>query len=360
MSSFRSLPWSRLLLAVVGVWMVVGIAKHIAGGPADAVRITDIAQARADVTPKPNTAEQRLPGRVGGNGIVEPKAPETQLAVAVPGVITVVAVQEGDVVAAGDVLLELDSTVERAALAATEADVAASLADLRRLTKGSRQEEIDGALADAEGSRARAELSKSTLQRVEQLATTGSIAADDVDRARAQQKADEQSLALAEAKKRQTLAGFRSEDILAARARLQAAQARRDQQSATVARLQVRAPIAGTVLEVKQRVGEYASPTQSVLVLADTSELRVRVDIEERDIARVRVGAKGEVSVEALADKKFSATVVAIGQRMGRKNLRTDDPAERIDTKILEVVLRLDAPVGLVVGQRAKAFVETE
>jgi HlyD family secretion protein len=358
MTSLRSLPWSRLLLAVIGVWMMVGIVQHVRGGPADAVRITDIDKARAEVTPKPNTAEDRPVGRVGGNGIVEPKAPETQLAVAVPGVIAVVRVQEGDVVAAGDLLMELDSSVERAALAAAEADASASLADLRRLTKGSRQEEIDASLADAEGSRARADLSTATLKRVEQLSTTGSVAADELDRARSQQKADQQSLALAEAKKRQTLAGFRSEDVLAARARFQAAEARRDQQRAAVARLQVRAPIAGTILEVKQRVGEYASPTQAVLVLGDTSEVRVRVDIEERDIARVKTGAKAEVSVDALPGKTFSATVVAVGQRMGRKNLRTDDPAERIDTKILEVVVRVDAPTGLVVGQRAMAFVD--
>ena len=42
---------------------------------------------------------------------------------------------------------------------------------------------------------------------------------------------------------------------------------------------------------------------------------------------------------------------------MGRKNVRSDDPTERNDTKVLEVVLVLDAPEGLVIGQRVMAFV---
>jgi HlyD family secretion protein len=43
---------------------------------------------------------------------------------------------------------------------------------------------------------------------------------------------------------------------------------------------------------------------------------------------------------------------------MGRKNIRTDDPTERIDTKILEVVIALDPAEGLVPGLRVTSFVE--
>jgi HlyD family secretion protein len=43
---------------------------------------------------------------------------------------------------------------------------------------------------------------------------------------------------------------------------------------------------------------------------------------------------------------------------MGRKNVRTDDPVERIDTKILEVVLELDDAQTLVPGQRVMSYVQ--
>jgi hypothetical protein len=45
---------------------------------------------------------------------------------------------------------------------------------------------------------------------------------------------------------------------------------------------------------------------------------------------------------------------------MGRKNIRTDDPTERIDTKILEVVLELDESKDLVPGMRVVAYIEAK
>ena len=47
-----------------------------------------------------------------------------------------------------------------------------------------------------------------------------------------------------------------------------------------------------------------------------------------------------------------------IGRRMGRKNVRTDDPVERLDVKILEVVMQLDQPDGLVPGIRVTGYIE--
>jgi HlyD family secretion protein len=82
------------------------------------------------------------------------------------------------------------------------------------------------------------------------------------------------------------------------------------------------------------------------------------MDVDERDIGRVELGATAIVRAIAFPNHDFRARVVEIGRRMGRKNVRTDDPTERNDTKILEVVLALDAPEGLVVGQRVTSLVE--
>ena len=43
---------------------------------------------------------------------------------------------------------------------------------------------------------------------------------------------------------------------------------------------------------------------------------------------------------------------------MGRKNVRTDDPTERIDTKILETVIQLDGRDGLVPGQLVTGYIQ--
>jgi len=84
----------------------------------------------------------------------------------------------------------------------------------------------------------------------------------------------------------------------------------------------------------------------------------VRMDLDERDVGRVAVGNTALVRAIAFPGRDFQARVISVAQRMGRKNVRTDDPTERNDTKILEVVLVVSQATGLVVGQRVMAFTQ--
>ena len=354
---------STVVTAAAFAFFGISIARSVlAGSPAD-VRPADVDKAQKEVAPKKGIDERTtMPtdkGLVGGNGLVEPLERETNVASAVPGLLAAVLVEEGQFVEAGTPLVRLENSVETAAVAAAEADVAGAQADMKRVTKGSRQEEVDAALAEAEAAKARAELSANSLVRVEKLGATGATSADELDRARSQAKSDQQTFALSDARRRQTLAGFREEDVLASRARLRAAEARRSQASASLERLTIKAPIAGEVLQLKFRAGEYYQPgSNPLVVMGDTRTLRVRMDVEERDVSKLTVGAAAFVTADAFPGRRFPGKVIEIGKRMGRKNLRTDDPAERIDTKILEVRVELDDAKDLVPGLRVMSFLQ--
>lgn len=342
-------------------FFAVSVARSVlAGSPAD-VRPADVEKAQAAVLPKVGVDERTsLPtegGLVGGNGLVEPRERETLVASAVPGLVSAILVAEGDFVERGALLVRLENGVETAALAAAEADVAGAQADMKRVTKGSRQEEIDAALAEAEAAKTRAELSQSSLARTEMLGATGAASTDELERARSLAKSDRQAADLSDARRRQTMAGFREEDVLAARARLRAAEARRNQALAGLDRLSIKAPIDGEILQLKYREGEYYQPgANPLVVLGDTRTLRVRMDVEERDVSKLVVGAPAFVTADAFPGRRFPGKVLEIGKRMGRKNLRTDDPAERIDTKILEVRVELDDSKDLVPGLRVMSY----
>jgi multidrug resistance efflux pump len=92
--------------------------------------------------------------------------------------------------------------------------------------------------------------------------------------------------------------------------------------------------------------------------MGDTRVLRVRMDVEERDIGKIRKGLRASITADAFPDQVFAGRVVEIGRRMGRKNIRTDDPVERIDTKILEVVIELDQREGLLTGLRVVSVID--
>ncbi len=114
------------------------------------------------------------------------------------------------------------------------------------------------------------------------------------------------------------------------------------------------------MLEVKVRAGElynFQGTAEPLLILGDTRTLRVRMDVDERDIARVKDGAAAWVTADAFGARRFPGKVVEIGRRFGRKNVRTDDPVERNDTKILEVVIELDGHDLLVPGQRVTSYI---
>lgn len=354
--------WYTLPALALLALMTFNVQRLLRAEPPTRPRPADLADAAREVPPPAGQVDERAapppPETVSGPGVVEPAAPETRLGAAAAGRLAVIAVREGDRIAAGDVVVELEAGVERAAVAAAEAEVEAAAAQLERAVRGSRSEDVRAAIADAETAAARAELTRGVSARLQQVAAAGGATADELDRARRAAEADASAARAADARRAAVLAGSRREDVRLARAQLAAAQARRDQARAQLERLMVRAPVAGEVLQVKYRVGEHYAPGgEPLLVLGDTSALRVRLDVDERDVGRVFAGAAVTVRTNAYPGVDLVGKVVEVGRRMGRKNVRTDDPAERNDTKILEVVVALDDPAGLVVGQRVTCYV---
>jgi HlyD family secretion protein len=51
--------------------------------------------------------------------------------------------------------------------------------------------------------------------------------------------------------------------------------------------------------------------------------------------------------------------VIGVGRILGRKNVRTDEPSEHVDTKLLETLMELDLGQLLPLGLRLDSFVET-
>lgn len=297
-------------------------------------------------------------GLVAGNGVVEPADRETRVASQVSAVVAEVLVIEGQKVKKGDVLVQLEDGVERAALRSAEADLAGERANYTRVQRGVRVEDKESVVADAQAAKSRADLSASILSRTEQLAKTNAATPDELERARRQAQTDQAVFRSTDARMRAAEAGSRVEEVSFQRARLLAAEARLAQAQAQLDRLSIRAPIDAEVLQVKVRKGElYSQSSDPLVVLGDTTKLRVRMDVDERDIARVAVGATAFVTADAFGDERFKGKVVEVGRRFGRKNIRTDDPIEKNDTKVLETVIELEATTRLVPGQRVNSFV---
>jgi hypothetical protein len=64
------------------------------------------------------------------------------------------------------------------------------------------------------------------------------------------------------------------------------------------------------------------------------------------------------VRADAFGDRTFVGTVVKVGEALGGKKVRTEDPAERIDTKVLEVLVDLEQIDGLRPRLRVDVFID--
>jgi HlyD family secretion protein len=71
----------------------------------------------------------------------------------------------------------------------------------------------------------------------------------------------------------------------------------------------------------------------------------------------VTAGQQAWVTADAYGDRRFAGTVLRVGEVLGRKNIRTDEPGERVDTKVLETLIDLEPGTRLPVGLRVDAFI---
>ena len=85
--------------------------------------------------------------------------------------------------------------------------------------------------------------------------------------------------------------------------------------------------------------------------------LRVKLDLDEGDVSKPRVGQRAYVTVEAYGDHKFWGSVIRVERILEKKNIRTDEPFERVDTKILETLVELDPGQRLPLRLRVDSYV---
>jgi multidrug resistance efflux pump len=155
----------------------------------------------------------------------------------------------------------------------------------------------------------------------------------------------------------------RPEDVEMARAAVRLAQADLEQDEARYEKTFIRSPLEGVVLRRHHRAGEIvvssASNPDPVFTLGDCRVLRVRVDVDEADVAQLRLGARAYVTARSYGETKFWGHVVQIGEQLGKKNVQTDEPTEHVDKKILETLVELDRGHELPVGLRVDGYIET-
>ncbi|HEX3484003.1 MAG TPA: efflux RND transporter periplasmic adaptor subunit [Micropepsaceae bacterium] len=329
--------------------ITAGVALTLALSGALLVTVEQTSGTESKAAANAPIARDRL---IAAGGLVEPASEARQLAASVVGRIVKMNFEEGDALAQGDVIAEVENDDLKAQAAGAEAAMAARASELARLKAGAREQEIAAAKAELREAEAVAANAQSSFERRVALGTKQIVSKEVVDQARADRDTAEARRDFLAQKLSLLVAPPRSEDVAIAQANLDAARARLAEIRAEIEKTIVRSPINGVVLKLYRRAGETVSnlPPTPVAMVGDISRLRVRADIEEADVAAIAPGQTVWVTADAYPNKRFRGTVGQIGVQLGRKNFRNDNPEERLDTKILEAMIDLEPGVQLPIG----------
>ncbi|MCA9217612.1 MAG: HlyD family efflux transporter periplasmic adaptor subunit [Planctomycetales bacterium] len=293
-------------------------------------------------------------GRV--EGVTRGIALHSQIA----GVTKSVPVKEGQQVDANAELVLLDSRQQQYEYELAVAAVRIAQSRLERLVSGAREQERTEAIALHNAKLARLNDALRRQERIRQLHEAEVVARHEREEIEAEVEHLTAEVQAAEAQMKVVQLGARAEDIRIAEAQVKAEQAKADLASLHLERMSIRAPFAGQVLRINVKPGELTGPdaNEPAVIIADTSQLRVRAFVEELDAPRVAVGMTATVEASGLPGMKLAGTVTSVSPRMGKKLLWSDRPDEKRDTKTREVMISLVKSDQLFVGMQVDVIIQ--
>lgn len=258
----------NIALIVVAILVVIGAAYYFMGGSAET------APAGADKDAQAQTVTVVAPGRdtvvraINATGTLAARRDIPVGVVGEGGRVLQVYVDAGDWVRQGQVMVSVDRSVQTQQAAALEAQTGVARADLQ--------------------------LAQNELERALQLVERGFISKADVDRKTATRDS--------------------------ARARVNVANAQLGETRARNARLDVRAPVSGYVLERSVETGQTVSAGSGMLFrIAKDGELELRAQLSEDDLAQVSVGVPASVTPVG-TDRVFNGSIWQISPIINAQN----------------------------------------
>ncbi|MBL6937230.1 MAG: HlyD family secretion protein [Alphaproteobacteria bacterium] len=271
------------------------------------------------------------------------KADSTIVAPRVHGLVAEVLVRDNQTVHAGQPLIRIDDDDYRQALSAAEADVQTAQAALDQFAAQRSLAAANAAAAAASIRAADAENVRAAADRVrfEKLAASGDISRSQADTARAAAlsaaaDSDKMRATLAAATQQVNVVDQTKGQLLAALARADAALTlARQNEEHTI----VRAPVDGQIGDRQVQLGEYVQPGTQLLTVVPMNTMYVVANFKETQTARMLIGQKARIIVDALNGETIDGTVESFAPGSGSEfSLLPFEPATGNFTRIVQRV----------------------
>lgn len=283
-------------------------------------------QPRREATiPPVEPPSSRFIHTVAAVGLVEASTENIAVGSHLPGVVEKVYVTVGDSLHVGSPLFKIDDRNLRAQLG--QADAAEQAAETRVSVAAAALDDL-----------------RLQLKFAEDVTDPRAISAEEVTRRRSAVQTAKAKLKEAEA------------DVSTAKAQIKMVRTE-------IERSIVTSPIAGEVLQVKIRAGEFAvagATSTPLVLLGQAKPLYVRVDVDENEAWRVQPSASATASVRGNTELATPLKFVRFEPFVLPKKSLTGDSTERVDTRVLQVIYRVEREdLRLFIGQQMDVFIES-
>ena len=291
-----------------------------------------------------------------------------QVTPSVGGTISEVLVTDTQAVKQGDVLVRIDQTDARLALAQAEADLGRATRRVKGFVANDGSLAAQIAAREADEQRAAAQLAaaeadfaraKIDLSRREALSASGSVSGEELTRAKNAFAGAEANLAAARAAAAQAkanrttaLSSREANAVLIAGTNEETnpevafARARRDQAAVDLERTVIRAPVDGIVAKRQVQLGQRVQPGMPLLAVVPVQEMHVNANFKEVELRKVRIGQKVELYADLYGSSVRYQGVVE-GFSAGSGAAFSAIPAQNATGNWIKVVQRLPVRIRL-------------
>lgn len=261
----------------------------------------------------------------------------------VTGTVKSVPVSEGQAVKAGQPLVELDDAEAKASMLQAQVAVAQAQARLRQL--GELQFPVaEQSLRQAEANRGNARAQYERNQRLFESGFIGQAVLDDAKR-----NLDVAETQVESARRQVETARPTGSDHAIAATALEQARASLDAARARLGYMVIRAPRDGTLIARNVEHGDVVQPGKALMVLSPAGETQLVLEIDERNLSKLRIGQRALASADAYATQRFAAELVFINPGVDAQRgtlevkLRVPDPPEYLRQ---DMTVSVDIEVG--------------
>ena len=272
---------------------------------------------------------QTLRKQVSTNGKVEP-VEEYQAHAPFPGVMQRIYVTVGDHVEKNQLLAQMDDSDARARVAASAASLSAAQLARRDMQQGGSLDERNRFSSSINSAKLEQQQAQANFAAVQALSAKGSASAAEL--AVAQQRLSAATLSLQSAQQTSTQR-FTGNDLANSSARITESQASLNAAQRSVASVNMRTPISGTVYAVPVSQYDFVSAGEDILDVADLNRIQVRAYFDEPEIGGLARGQAVEITWDAKLGEvwhghiaRAPSTVITYGTRnVGECIITVDD-----------------------------------